>query len=127
MPPITRAHSSARSEANPASNVQPTDEGSVPMVQWSLQQMDALFAIACQKAKQELQAITAKVRRDDKESQARFAAIRTPAITTSLVDPTRTERDKKDSFGEASPVILSSAGAIPAFTKPKLRVFTKID
>ena len=53
--------------------------------------MDALFVIAREKADQGLQAITAKIRRDDEESQARIAALRIPAATATPANSTRTE------------------------------------
>lgn len=72
MAPTTCANSTAPGETSLGGSSQTADRSSAPTVQWSSQQMDALFAIAQQKAEQELQAITAKVRRDDEESQARI-------------------------------------------------------
>ena len=67
----------------------------------SPQPMDALFAIAWKKADQELQAITAKIRRDDEGSQARIAALRIPEATATPATSTRTEREE-DSIREIS-------------------------
>lgn len=115
MPRITRASSSALSELGPVGNLDaPSDESLAPMVQWSAQRRNALFAIARQKAGQELQAITAKVRRDDEEIQARIAALQAPATTLDLI---RSGRDEDDSLGEISPVIPSVAGRYPGLPK----------
>ena len=90
---------------------------STPNVQWSVKQMDALFAIARQKAKLELQAATAKARHNEKESLARIAAICAPTAPTGL---TRTREDEEVSIDEISPIILSVAGCYPSLLKAEI-------
>ena len=78
-----------------------------PNVQWSTEQIDALFAIARQKAELELQAATAKACHNEEENLARIAAIRTPIVPTGL---TRTKEDEEVLIGEISPIIFFVAG-----------------
>lgn len=127
MPRVTRATSaasstlsSAPSETSPNHSFQPLpDEVSTPRVQWSVEQRDALFAIAREKADQELQAVTAKIRREEEESQARIAALRTPATAAAQATSTRIEREE-DTIGEISPAILSVAGRYPGLPKAEM-------
>lgn len=96
-------------------------------MQWSAEQMDALFAIARQKAEQELQAVTARARRDEEESAARIAAIRTPANAVTPAGPTRAAGEEEEtSLGEISPIILSVAGRYLRLPKAELPGSMKI-
>lgn len=123
MPLMTRATSAlsfAPSEDTSEHNFEPLPKKTpTPKVQWSAEQRDALFAIAREKADQELQAVTAKIRRDEEESQARIAALRTPATTSAQAISTRAEREK-DSIGEISPAILSVAGRYHGLPKAEM-------
>ena len=124
MPRVTRATASALSsppsEAGSGNSFQPLPrESSALAVKWSPQQRDTLFAIAREKADLELQAITAKIRRDDKESQARIAALRIPAATTTPAALNQTKREE-DSIGGISSAILSVAGRYPRLPKAEI-------
>ncbi len=79
--------------------------------------MDALFAIARQKAELELQVTTAKTRHDKDESLARIAAIRAP---TAPAGPIQTREDEEVSIGEISPIIFSVAGRYPGLPKAEI-------
>ena len=58
--------------------------------------MDALFAIACQKAELELPAATAKACHEEKESLARIVAIHAPTSVAAPVAPTRTAEEDEE-------------------------------
>ncbi|MCJ1349918.1 hypothetical protein MMC31_008161 [Peltigera leucophlebia] len=107
MPATTRANSSAPANPPAPGETSPVALGvsSTPSLQWSADQMDALFAIARQKAEQELQAVTAGARRDEEENAARIAAIR---------------EEEETSLGEISPIILSVAGRYPGLPKAEI-------
>lgn len=79
--------------------------------------MDELFVIARQKAGQDLQAVTARARRDE-ENATRIAAIRALATAVAPTGPTRSaEEEEKTSLGEISQIILSVAGRYPGLPK----------
>ena len=83
--------------------------------------MDALFAIARQKAEQELQAVTARAHRGKEESAARIAAICAPANAVTPTGPTRSAGEEEEtSLGEISPIILSVAGRYPGLPKAEI-------
>lgn len=63
--------------------------------------------------------VTAKIRRDEEESQARIAALCTPATTSAQAISTRAERED-DPIGEISPAILSVAGRYPGLSKAEM-------
>ena len=88
--------------------------------QWSAEQMDALFAIARQKAELELQAATAKARHDEEESLARIAAIRAPSNGVAPAGSTRAGEDDETSLGEISPIILFVAGRYPGLPQAEI-------
>ena len=116
MPATTRANSSAPTNLLAPGETSPVVLGvsSTPSIQWSANQMDTLFAIVRQKAEQELQAITARARRDKEKSAARIAATRAPANAVAPTGPTQSAREEEEtSLGEISPIILSLAGRYP--------------
>lgn len=83
--------------------------------------MDALFAIARQKAEQELHALTAKSRHAKKESLARIAAIRAPPNAGVPVGSARISgEDEEVPLGEILPVILSVGGRYPGLPKAEI-------
>lgn len=88
--------------------------------------MNALFAIALQKAKQKLQAVTAKGCHDKKESLARIATIYTPSNVAAPAGLTKIRgEDKKVLLGKISPIILSIASHYSDLTKAKIALIHK--
>ena len=123
MPATTRANSAAPANPPAPGETNPVALGvsTTPSMQLSAEQMDALFAIARQKAEQELQAVTARARRDEEESVARIAAIRAPANAVVPTGSTRsTGEEEETSLGEISPIILSVAGRYPGLPKAEI-------
>lgn len=79
--------------------------------------MDTLITIACQKAKLELQAATAKACHEREESLAKISAIYAP---TALAGPTQTREDKEVSISKISSIIFFVAGRYPDLPKAKI-------
>lgn len=106
-------------EASPSLSPPPaTGVSSAPNIQWSAEQMDALFAIARQKPEQELQAVTAKARHDEEESLARIATIRAPSNVAAPADSTMTGgEDEEALLGKISPITLSVSGRCSGLPK----------
>ena len=126
-PPPARRRRAGRLPVGPPAAAPPPPSGPppagllAPNFQWSAEQIDALFAIARQKAELELQAATAKARHEEEESLARIAAIRAPTSVAAPAAPTRTVgEDEEASIGEISPVILSVAGRYPGLPKAEI-------
>lgn len=95
------------------------DMGPTLNLQWSVEQMDVLFAITCQKAELELQATTAKIRHKEKESLTKIAAIKT-SNGIALTGSTWTREDNKVLLDEISPIILSLASYYSGLPKAKI-------
>lgn len=89
MPATFCANSSAPTNSPAPGEINPALFGVsfIPNMQWSAKQMDALFAIARQKAEQKLQVVTARACRDKKESATRITAICTPANAIASASP----------------------------------------
>ena len=123
MPATTRANFSAPTNppAPGETSLVALGVSFTPSMQWFTNKMDMLFAIARQKAEQELQVVTAMVRCDKEESAAIIAAICAPANAVAPTGPTRPAGEEEKTFlSEISSIILSVVGRYPGLPKAKI-------
>lgn len=85
------------------------------------EQKDALFAITCQKPKQEFQVVTAKAHCNKQKSATKITTICNLANAVVLIYPTRIARKEEEVFlGEISSIILSMTSRYPGLLKAEI-------